>query len=107
MTSPVPTSVSNLRDYIFELFVAANRPTLRSIAQRTALSHTTVADVIHSRRRATWATVSALVEYFGGDMERARQLWDDQYTNVPELDSLVVTGRSSVLATLKEIRNLL
>ncbi|MBM7775963.1 DNA-binding NarL/FixJ family response regulator [Actinokineospora baliensis] len=58
-----------------DLYVAAGAPTVRAIAERTALSRDTVHRALTADRVPRWATVHDIVTALDGDTERFRQLW--------------------------------
>ncbi|SRR6266702_8348219 len=63
-------------DALRELYVLAGRPSTRAIAAGAGgMSHTTVADALRGPFAPTWYVASGLVEYFGGDLDKFRELW--------------------------------
>jgi hypothetical protein len=105
VTDALPSvNYQNFHAYVHDLYVAAGRPSTRYIARHTLVSHTTVSDIVHGRRRSTWSTVSAIVKYLRGDPRLAKTLWDGLFDDE---EVLTAAGRVTLGTTLVEIRDLL
>ncbi|MCY4727087.1 AAA family ATPase [Nocardioides sp. STR2] len=64
-----------LVDALHDLHHRAGWPSLRTLATRTGISHTTVSKALSSPVLPSWGTVELLVEAMGGDVDQARELW--------------------------------
>jgi hypothetical protein len=66
------------RDLVVELHELHHRagwPSLRTLAARTGVSHTTVSKVFSAPALPTWGTLELLVEAMGGDTGEFHRLW--------------------------------
>ena len=70
-----PPEVQQLTDAMASLHLAANTPTLRTIANGSGVSHTSVQTVLRTPEAATLRLLIPVVQYLGGEPEHFRQLW--------------------------------
>ncbi len=71
--APGPTMVLN--DALHDLHHRAGWPSLRRLATRTGVSHTTVSKVFSRPELPSWGTLELLVEALEGDPARFHELW--------------------------------
>ena len=69
--------VEDFRSALHALYLAAGRPSARSISRELdhAASHTTIADLLTGRRIPSWAITQRVVAHLGGDEAKFRHLW--------------------------------
>ncbi|WP_416954091.1 ATP-binding protein [Nocardioides sp. T5] len=70
-----PGAHQDLARALHDLHHRAGWPSLRSLARRTGVSHTTVSKVLSGRGLPPWGTVELLVEAMGGDRPEFHDLW--------------------------------
>jgi hypothetical protein len=80
MTGPRPVrdqqASLDLAARMQELRLEAGHPSTRVIAEGCGMtSHTTVAEFMRGKRLASWATVSAVVTFLGGDPADYKESW--------------------------------
>jgi hypothetical protein len=70
---------SSARDQLFSALrgwhTASGRPSMRAIAAGSGLSHTTVHSILTGQHLPAWPRLAPVVQYLGGDMAVAKQLW--------------------------------
>jgi WD40 repeat protein len=76
MTEPNDT-LSELRERLQRLHRENGEPSTREIARRTckAISHTTVAGVLHCAKSPRWGQLELVVEALGGNADEFHRLW--------------------------------
>ena len=62
---------------LHELHHRAGWPSLRTLARRTGVSHTTVSKVFSAPALPSWGTLELVVEALGGDPDDVRGMWLD------------------------------
>jgi hypothetical protein len=68
-------AAEKLAERLRVLHLDAGRPPTRRIAREIGYSHTTAAEALRGGRATSWAVVSALVTYLGGEPEDYRAGW--------------------------------
>ena len=70
---------SSARDQLFSTLrdwhAARGKPSMREIAAGSGLSHTTVHTILTGQHLPAWPRLAPVVQYLGGDMAVAKQLW--------------------------------
>lgn len=71
----VTGSAKSLNDALHDLHHRAGWPSLRTLARRSGVSHTTVSKAFSAPKVPSWGTVELLVEALGGDAAFFHDLW--------------------------------
>lgn len=70
-TSARDELISTLQDW----HAASGRPSMRKIAAGSGVSHTTAHSLLTGQHIPAWPRLAPVVQYLGGDMTVAKQLW--------------------------------
>lgn len=100
-----PGAHQDLVRALHELHHRAGWPSLRSLARRTGVSHTTVSKVLSSSVLPPWGTVELLVEAMGGDRSEFHDLWlaaSSTRDEAPRPPSPGIAGRRTELAVVRD-----
>jgi tetratricopeptide (TPR) repeat protein/lambda repressor-like predicted transcriptional regulator len=100
-----PGAHQDLVRALHELHHRAGWPSLRSLARRTGVSHTTVSKVLSSSVLPPWGTVELLVEAMGGDRSEFHALWlaaSSTHDEAPPPPSPRIAGRRAELAVVRD-----
>ena len=106
LPSPVlpPGAHQDLVRALHELHHEAGWPSLRSLARRTGVSHTTVSKVFSSSALPAWGTVELLVEAMGGGRADFHALWlaASSANDDAPAPTLRIAGRRAELAVVRD-----
>lgn len=91
-----------LLDVLHDLHHRAGWPSLRRLAERTGVSHTTVSKALSSPALPSWGTVELLVEAMSGDVPQARELW--LAASAPSRDPGTLRGATRIAGRVAELR---
>ena len=100
-----PGAHQDMARALHDLHHRAGWPSLRSLARRTGVSHTTVSKVLSGSGLPPWGTVELLVEAMGGDRSEFHARWlaasstDDEAARPP---SPGIAGRRAELAVVRD-----
>lgn len=100
-----PGAHQDLVRALHELHHRAGWPSLRSLARRTGVSHTTVSKVLSSNVLPPWGTVELLVEAMGGDRSEFHALWlaaSSTHGEAPRPPAPGIAGRGAELAVVRD-----
>lgn len=70
--------MSELGDYLHGIHLEAGRPSTRTLARLTGVSHTTIADALSGRRTPSWTVLEPLVTQLGGSLDEAKRRWKNE-----------------------------
>jgi transcriptional regulator with XRE-family HTH domain len=105
MTTPANPE---LTDYLQVIWLAAGRPSSRSLAERCGISHTTINDILRGHRMGGWPTLSTLVRLLGGDVREVEAiLGADSKLETKDRTPGQLTVLREILEELRSIRKLL